>query len=1365
MMEPESPQARAAPLLRGEVQRVPLDVDGNAAPGSAAAAAEAATSPMPFTGGLVSRLFFTWTFQLLKQAADTGKLEPSDLFALPAGSEPQPLYDSFTEAWRREAAAAVARGPPPGAGAGTHAASVLKTLWRVLIAKLLVVWVGRGAQTLLKFAFPYCLNSLVNYVNDEREPLWSGLRPALLLFIAQVALTLVTNHMDCWTTVIGLRTRSMLISAVFHKVVCLRLDTLAEFSSGRLNNIITTDVDAVRTLLPNLHQVLLTMPLTIAIALFSLYKTLGIAGLIGVFWMSVVILLLNPLLVRLSRKLSARQQAKTDERVRRVGETIAAIQIIKCYAWEEAAAEKVRQARQEELQYHWWLKVVYGSMGAIWQSTVPIATMFTFASYTWLNPDDRLTAATAFTAMSLLGLLQAPIFMIPGVTQQIVGASISGKRIGQLLQLPEANLPAVAGVSGLSEQVELEPPREMGPSSSGSGLSIDFEAASFTWSLGRSGAEAAATDPEAGGQAEATADFMLADLTLKVREGLLLCVVGATASGKSALIHAVLGEMPQTSGNLRGHAYVSRIQPMGFVPQQPWIFNGTVRQNVLFGEPYDEQRYLECVRSCALEQDFALLQAGDQTVVGEKGIALSGGQKARVSIARATYRAPSCGLLLIDDPYSALDAHVAREVHDTAVCKLLRRRTRVVVTNRLEFLKGCDQVLVLDAGRVEASGSYAEVCRSSRTLTDLLAAQGLQPGSDVEEDDSPQSPESAPGSADVGDSSKDVASEQESPMSAEQAETRASGNVERDVVLYYVRHLGGVFAVAALVAAYSLSELFSLSLPIWLSKWTSNPVRDEEAFYLGTYVLLSVCCVSMMAARDMVSMCVSLRAAAKLHANMLTAVLRAPMTFFQDTPQGRIINRFSKDINEIDVSLIFKVVYTLVPVLNTVGNFAVVLVSAYFSAICFAPAALIYWRVQKYYNSGCTDIKRIEKTSSSPVYNHFSSLCRENGISTVRAFHQVRQQCAISNGLVAEQQRPLYAETYVAAWLAMRLDLLGFTLTLLVSALVVFARGHLISTGSAALALKMANDTSSSMAGLVRQLSQFSMGFNCVERIKEYVTELPAEAPAVVAEHRPPPGWPSAGLLEVRNLWLQYRPGYPFVLQGLSFETAPGERIGIVGRTGAGKSSLLLALFRIVEPFSGSLVLDGQDMLTMGLQDLRASLAIIPQEAILFEGSLRANCDPFSLYSDAEVWSALESAQLSSWVNEQVAVQSREGGARLSHSPLDLMLREGGQNLSAGQRQLVAMARAILRRSKLVVLDEATASLDAATDSAIQQVVRRSFHGATTLTIAHRLQTIMDSDRVLVLQAGTIAELGPPDVLRQKEGGCFQSMVMEAERQ
>eukprot|EP00913_Durusdinium_trenchii_P031305 g29312.t1 len=1117
----------------------------------------------PYQGSCFSRLFLTWVFPLLRRSLRAERLQPSELFEVEGEAHPEVLQRAFQDQWREQVRA----------GRGRPGWRLLKVLWRLHVPRLRRLWLLRVLQAILEFSFPLFLYKLVQFVEEEHASLWEGLLLSLLLFLAEAATALLDASASLGLQSCGNRIRASLTASIFRKVILLRSDSMMNFSSGKLNNMITTDADKAKRALRELHVLLLTAPLQVVISLVSLHGLMGASVFIGLSWMGVVILL-NPALMYIMNRIDETQQAKTDERVRQVSEIISSINIIKCYGWEEPATAKVEEARSAELLWLWRLYSIYTVFEAIWTSIVPCCTALMFASYWWLHPEESLVARQAFTAIALMNMVQEPLFQIPWVLNLMVEANVAAKRIESLFFLAESQLPAIKGIPSFCA---LEQADEEGLEDRNQRSVLDdqtvvvFEKANFTWTReGDASSGSEDDDDERGEDADAEArgrSFHLRDLSFTVPRGAMVGIVGATGAGKSSLLQALLGEMPKEDS---GAAEVSHQKPLSFLPQQPWIFNATVRQNILFGEPYSEAHYAECLRCCSLNSDLEQLASGDQTRVGEKGVALSGGQKARVCLARACYRLHSSSIFLLDDPYSALDAHVAKSVHEDAILGLLGKKTPDLHFESLRVSPNFPQLHVREDGKISAMGPYDVLRRSSRILKGLLRAQGLEPEHSGESPTSDPSPrlDAAPpllARATSGEGARPVATEETEEMEDKQEE-RATGQVKKEVFFYYLRSMGGCRTVSLLVALYTFSEIVNLLQPIWLATWTAavsqsgSLDRGETTHYLSIYVFLAIVVVVLSTCRDLGGNIFGFRAARRLHRQMFESVLHAPMSFFQE----------------------MGMIFTFVPLLSVLGNFAMVGGIAYGAFVAFLPAFYFYFLLWKYYNKAVLDVKRISKVQSSPVYDHFNNLCRENAIAVVRAFRQAEPQCALSDHLLAEQQRADYSQMYLSQWFSLRIDHLGCLLLLLV---------------------RLPGECTGSIESLIGQIAEFGIAFNAVERVQFYATQLPQEA-ARIGVARPPRGWPSQGRLEVQDLKVRYKVDQPLVLKGLSFVTSPGERLGVVGRTGAGKSSLLLALLRIVEPQTGSqLRLDGEDMLQLGLQDLRRGIAMIPQEPVLFQES------------------------------------------------------------------------------------------------------------------------------------------------------------------
>eukprot|EP00439_Symbiodinium_sp_Y106_P003577 s1073_g1.t1 len=601
---------------------------------------EMANAPA-FQGNCVSRSFLTWVFPICRRSADVEQLQVSDLFEVEADARPEVQVKSFLDQWRAKVGSL-----PPGRQRRRSGWLLLQVLAKLHVPRLSWWWMLRFLQAFLQFSFPLFLNLIIKFVEQDDAPVWQGLVLCLAMFSTEGLAGLVDAAASVGLQTAGLRIRASLVSAIFRKVVLLRQDSMLSFSTGKLNNMITTDVDKAKRALRYLHVLLLTAPMKIFIALWSLHSLVGPSVFIGLSWMGVVILL-NPAMMYIMNRLEDAQQATTDERVRKVTEVISSINVIKCYGWEEPATAKVEVARRAELSALWRLYCLYTVFEGMWSSVVPCCTALMFASYSWLNPDKPLTPSQAFTAISLLGMVQDPLFTIPWVLNLLIEAFVAAKRIEGLFWLSESSLPAISALgSFLPVQEERRQPSMASmvpPLKLDTGSAIRLDHASFVWKEPREGQ---ATSLEEG---EQRGDFQLHDLTLHVQKGSLVAVVGPTGSGKSSFLQALLGEMLKKDGS--GKVEVSRAKPIAFVPQQPWVFNATIRQNILFGEPYAENLYRECLRSSDLEEDLRNLQAGDQTRVGEKGIALSGGQKARICLARAAYRVPSRLVLRCSPPF------------------------------------------------------------------------------------------------------------------------------------------------------------------------------------------------------------------------------------------------------------------------------------------------------------------------------------------------------------------------------------------------------------------------------------------------------------------------------------------------------------------------------------------------------------------------------------------------------------------------------------------------------------------------------------------------------------------------------------------
>ncbi|XP_069125383.1 multidrug resistance-associated protein 1-like [Argopecten irradians] len=806
----------------------------------------------------------------------------------------------------------------------------------------------------------------------------------------------------------------------------------------------------------------------------------------------------------------------------------------------------------------------------------------------------------------------------------------------------------------------------------------------------------------------------LREINLEIPDGSLVAVVGTVGSGKSSILSAILGEMEKLKGkaNVKGS--------IAYVAQQAWIQNATLQNNILFGKTKYQTEYNNVLEACALKTDLEILPAGDMTEIGEKGINLSGGQKQRVSLARAVYQ--DADIYLLDDPLSAVDSHVGKHIFDEVIGPngLLREKTRVLVTHGIGFLPKVDLIVVLVNGQISEVGSFQELIGHPGAFAEFLKNY-LTEELDNEDVD----------------------------LDLEEIE---GGIVKMSVFLSYLRSVGPILS-CIIILFYILYNITSVYSNIWLSEWSNDEATSvngtidtaQRDLRLGVYGALGVIQGLVVVAGSVGLYIGNVICGRIFHAMILANMLASPIQFFDTTPLGRIMNRFSKDIDTIDTMIPRICESWLHCLLRVVSVPLIIAYSTPLFLTVLLPLGIFYFIVQRFYVSTSRQLKRLESVSRSPIYSHFGETV--TGVTTIRAYRQQDRFITESESKVDENNICYFPSIVANRWLAIRLEFVANCIVFFAALFAVIGRNDL-SAGLVGLSITYALNVTQTLNWLVRMTCELETNIVAVERVKEY-SETPTEAAWEIEDKKPDPRWPDTGKVTFDNYGTRYREGLDLVLKGISCDVQPGEKVGIVGRTGAGKSSLTLALFRIIEKAQGSIIIDGTDISSLGLHDLRSKITIIPQEPVLFSGTLKMNLDPFEQYSDADLWRALEHAHLKNFVKEL---------------PTGLMheCSEGGENLSVGQRQLVCLARALLRKTKILVLDEATAAVDLETDDLIQNTIRTEFHDCTILTIAHRLNTIMDYDKIMVLDAGEIREYEAPHTLLQDKDTIFYGMAKDA---
>ncbi|XP_006811248.2 ATP-binding cassette sub-family C member 5-like [Saccoglossus kowalevskii] len=860
---------------------------------------------------------------------------------------------------------------------------------------------------------------------------------------------------------------------------------------------------------------------------------------------------------------------------------------------------------------------------------------------------------------------------------------------------------------------------------------------------------------------------VLFDINLTVIKGDLLGVCGSVGSGKSSLMSAVLSQMRLVKGQVCVGGTIA------YVAQQAWVFNASLKDNILFDKPYDEKRYTDAVFAACLQQDIDMLPNGDQTEIGEKGINLSGGQKQRVSLARALYA--DCDIYLLDDPLSAVDTHVGQHIFEVYIKQALQNKTVIFATHQLQYLNQCDDVMMLKDGHVTEYGTHSQLMLDDKEFANLIktyheSKQEEETPPDITSFKSQLSRQLSLSSTTSqstlsSEDSSDIAMDTDGKLIV--AEEKETGSVKLSTYGAYIKSAGGC-VIACIVCLLFLLYVSSLTfnawwLSYWISKGSGNTTvlvgnetvistsildNPDYDIYIMVYGLSIIGILIFSFMRSIVFVTVCLRSSSNLHDKVFSKIIRSPMSFFDTTPLGRIMNRFSKDMDEIDVWLPLIMDLSLQNLFVLIAGLVVIMIVFPWFLVACVPLFILFLLCLMFFRAGVRECKRLDNISRSPWVSMLASTAQ--GLSTIHAYERSQNFIQSFSDKVDANSVPFLLCIMCSRWVQSRLDFITLFVTIITALFAVLGHGE-ISAAVAGLALSCTIQTSNALNLAVTMGARAEARFTSVERMNYYYKNLESEAPMKVKGYEPPPDWPQEGSVSYQDYKLKYRDGLPNVLKGITFNINPKEKIGIVGRTGSGKSSLGVGLFRLVEAAHGTIKIDDVDISEIGLYDLRSKLSIIPQDPVLFIGTIRYNLDPLNQYTDQELWESLEKTYMKSTISNL-------------DNQLESPVIENGENFSVGERQLICMARALLRNSKILMLDEATAAIDTETDSLIQKTIQDAFKDCTILTIAHRLNTVLSSDRVMVMQDGKVVEFDKPSVLQANTESKFSAMITAAKQ-
>ncbi|XP_057699514.1 ATP-binding cassette sub-family C member 10 isoform X2 [Corythoichthys intestinalis] len=1211
--------------------------------------------------------------------------------------------------------------------------SLLRVLHVAFGGRYYALGVMKLAVNMLRFCGPLLLSLLVGFMEDAKAPVSRGAWYCVALFASALFCAILQNVFAFQVSKVALSARAALVSAIYSKALRVGGADLARLALGEVVNLMSADTDRVVNFFNSFHE-LWSLPFQLAIALYLLYLQVGVAFLGGLG----VALLLVPFNKFLASRILSNNQDMLrykDARVKLMTEILFGIRVIKFYSWEAHFSHKVSECRRGELAHLKAVKYLDAMCVYTWAALPVLISILTFLTFVLLG--NQLTAAKVFTTLALVGMLIVPLNAFPWVLNGILEAKVSLERIQRFFKLTNQDPQAYFAL------VWPEDDR----------TAVLLSQGTFSWKGPQDN-----TEREHGTLSGGL--LVLHNLNLNIRKGSLTVVVGKVGCGKSSFLAAISGELSRHSGVV----YVAdRERGLGLVTQEPWIQHASVRDNILFGKSYDASFYRAVVEACALTDDLAILPDGDRTEVGENGVTLSGGQKARLALARAVYMDKD--VYLLDDPLAAVDAQVARHLMRNCILELLAGKTRILCTHRIELVNVADMVALMENGTITKIGSPAEILP-------LLEAAPKQ--HNTERDCEKKGSEDEEQKIAFSELHLDDDVSDRSGLEKMQA-----GSLSWKVYQTYWVAVGGVLATSIMMSLLAMQASKNVSdwwLSHWISALKSNSSADsnrscsgslgsphlvlftggsftssmsplpkpssEVRFYLAVYGGLAGANTVFTALRAFLFAYGAICAATAIHDRLLNRVIKATVSFFDTTPLGRILNRFSSDVYSVDDSLPFILNILLANVFSLLGTLAVMSLALPWLLLALPPLALLYFSTQRFYRHTSRELKRLCSVTLSPVYSHFSETL--GGLATIRASRSSARFEEESVRRLEENQRCLFLSNAATQWLDIRLQLIGVAVVTSLAIIAVIQHSfNVVDPGLVGLSLSYALSITALLSGLISSFTQTEMQLVSVERAHEYSSQLPEEP----QQQNPQLGlsWPQHGIVEFRHVVLAYREGLPNALDGVSFIVRAGEKVGIVGRTGSGKSSLFAALFRMVEVNGGEILLDGLDVSSVGLTQLRSRLAIIPQDPFLFSGTVRENLDPCGRHQDQQLLEVLDQCHLTSVVNAM-------GG-------LDAELQDRGRTFSLGQRQLLCLSRALLTQAKVLCVDEATASVDQKTDKLLQKTIADRFRDKTVLTIAHRINTIMDCERVLVMHAGKVVDFDMPAALCQKDNSVFQRLL------
>ncbi|XP_007437455.1 ATP-binding cassette sub-family C member 9 [Python bivittatus] len=1278
------------------------------------------------------------------------------------------------------------------------APSIWLAMYRAFGRPILLSSTFRYLADLLGFAGPLCISGIVdsfhqNYTDQgnatssnttgtpeittepfltSRDFLKTNYVLAVLLFLALILQRTFLQASYYVTIETGINLRGALLAMIYNKILRLSTSNLSmgEMTLGQINNLVAIETNQLMWFLflcPNLWA----MPVQIIMGVILLYHLLGRSAVVG----AAVILLLAPIQYFIATKLAQAQKSTLDystERLKKTNEILKGIKLLKLYAWEQVFCQNVEDTRMKELTS---LKTfaLYTSLSIFMNAAIPIAAVLaTFVTYTYAE-DAQLTTAQAFASLSLFHILVTPLFLLSTVVRFAVKAIISVQKLNEFLLSDEIGDDSWRNGESPLAYESCKKHTGLHPKAINRKQPLRYQLDSYdqpqrtpTHHLNIDDCAIKVTNGYfSWGSGLAT----LSNIDIRIPTGQMTMIVGQVGCGKSSLLLAILGEM-QT---LEGKVHWNRINEtessfeanrrnrysVAYAAQKPWLLNATVEENITFGSPFNKQRYKAVTDACSLQPDIDLLPFGDQTEIGERGINLSGGQRQRICVARALYQ--NTNIVFLDDPFSALDIHLSDHLMQEGILKFLKddKRTLVLVTHKLQYLPHADWIIAMKDGTVLREGTLKDIQTKDVELYEhwktLMNRQDQELEKDMEADQTTLERKTLRRAMYPRESKAQLEDEDEEEEEEEEEDDNMSTAMRlrtkmpwKTCWLYLTS--GGFLLLSLMIFSKLLKHSVIVAIDYWLAQWTSSNQTQKfcsleeptrKTCNVAVFSILSGAGIILCLITSLTVEWMGLTAAKNLHHDLLNKIILGPIRFFDMTPLGLILNRFSADTNIIDQHIpptVESLSRSTLLCLSAVGMISYATPSF---LVALLPLGIAFYFIQKYFRVASKDLQELDDSTQLPLLCHFSETAE--GLTTIRAF---RHESRFKQRMLELTDTNNIAYLFLSAanrWLEVRTDYLGAFIVLTAA---VASISRVPTSGLVGLGLLYALTITNYLNWVVRNLADLEVQVGAVKKVNSFLNMESENYEGTIDISQVPKDWPQEGEIKIENLCVRYENNLKPVLKHVRAYIKPGQKVGICGRTGSGKSSLSLAFFRMVDIFDGRIIIDGIDISKLPLDLLRSRLSIILQDPILFSGSIRFNLDPECKCTDDTLWEALEIAQLKNMV------KSLHGG-------LDAIVTEGGENFSVGQRQLFCLARAFVRKSSILIMDEATASIDMATENILQKVVMTAFADRTVVTIAHRVSSILDAHLVLVLSDGEVVECDSAANLLLKEDGVFTTLV------